>query len=595
MSSLDYDSHQTRTPPPGGDFPPDAIRAQVHAIAASGVFANSARMQRFLKLAVEYALSGKSHELKEYLIGVEAFDRSPSFDPREDPIVRVEARRLRQKLNQYYEGPGRDDQIVIEFAKGAYVPRFLAREGRGPASHLELKSIAVLPFRNLGPEPDHEYFSDGLSEELIHLLTTLQDLQVVAWHSSARMKSSEYDLAEIRRQLKVEWILCGTVRRVGEQLRVTAQLINTSDGRYLWSELYERRLQDLFAIEEDIAWAIVNTLQIRSGRRPVSSGSRQKVSDVEVHNLYLLGRFHANRRTSEGLLKSIACFEKVVALNPENALGYGALAETYALAADYGVRPPAECVPMAKAAARRALELDPMLAEAYTSLGFLRSNYDWEWNEAERLFRRALEINPGHATAHHWFGLDHLANMGRFEEAREHIEIARRLDPLSAIILLSEGYLSLLERDYEEALRLYRELLELDPFFSKTFSSIGRAFALMGRYDEAIEMFNKAIAYGGPAPNTLGALGQTYALAGMEGAARRKLAELEQIAGHTHVSCTCFALIHVGLGENQRALDLLEMGAARRDLALANLKIHPAYDSIRSEPRFQKLVHRIGF
>jgi adenylate cyclase len=293
MVSLDYDSHEARTSP-AGEFPADAIRTQVEAITASRIFANSARMQRFLKIAVEYALSGRAHELKEYLIGVEAFDRHASFDPREDPIVRVEARRLRQKLKQYYDGPGRNDRILIEFAKGAYVPRFLRRPAVDPRTEPHLKSVAVLPFRNLGPEPDHEYFSDGLSEELIHLLTTLPSLQVVAWNSSARLKSADYDLAQIRRQLKVDSILCGTVRRVADQLRVTAQLINASDGRYLWSDLYERRMQDLFAIEEDIAWAIVNTLQIRSGHRPVASGSRQKVSDVEAHNLYLLGRYHAN-------------------------------------------------------------------------------------------------------------------------------------------------------------------------------------------------------------------------------------------------------------------------------------------------------------
>lgn len=594
MLSLDYDSHEGQTFS-SCEFPPHAVRAQVAAISANSIFANSARMQRFLKLVVDYALSGRATELKEYLIGVEAFDRNASFDPREDPIVRVEARRLRNKLKQYYEGPGRDDEILIEFTKGGYVPRFLHRAAAAPPAEARLNSIAVLPFRNLGPEPDYEYFSDGLSEELIHLLTTVPGLQVVAWHSSARLKSREYDLAYIRRQLKVESILCGTVRRVGDQLRVTAQLIDASDGRYLWSELYERRMQDLFAIEEDIAWAIVNTLQIRSRRRPVSSGSRQKVSDVEAHNLYLLGRFHANRRTSEGLVKSIACFEKAVSLNPDNALGHGALAETYALAADYGVRKPSECVPMAKAAARRALELDPMLAEAYTSLAFLRSNYDWEWSEAERLFRRAIEINPGYATAHHWFGLDHLANLGRFAEARKHMDIARRLDPLSAIIFLSDGYLSLLERDCEKAVCRYQELLELDPFFAKTFSALGRAYTQMGCYDEAIEMFNKAIAMAGRPPNCVGALGQTCAMAGMDEAAREKLRELTELSEQTHVPATCFALVHIGLGENQAALDYLEMGAARRDLALATLKVHPAYDPIRSEPRFQALLDRIGF
>jgi TolB-like protein/Flp pilus assembly protein TadD len=589
---LDYHSNQEdlRSLP---EFPPELVRTQIAQICASSVFANSPRMQRFLKLAVEYTLAGRAQELKEYLIGVEAFDRPASFDPREDPIIRVEARRLRNKLKQYYEGPGRDDPFVVEFSKGTYVPYFSVRSAT-PRPGPELKCIAVLPFRNLGPEPDHEYFSDGLSEELIHLLTTVPGLQVVAWHSSAQLKSVEWDLNLVRRQLKVDAILCGTVRRVADHLRITAQLIATSDGRYLWSDLYERRLQDLFAIEEDIAWAIVNTLQIRSGRKPVAAGSRQKVTDVEAHNLFLLGRFHANRRTPEGLLKSLACFEKAVSINPDDARAHGGLAETYALAADYGIKQPCDYVPMAKAAARRALELDPLLAEAYTSLAFLRSNYDWEWIEAERLFRRAIEINPGYATAHHWFGLDHLANLARWEEAQHHIQIARRLDPLSAIILQSHGYLALLMRDYNEAIRSYGELFELDPLFPKTFSALGRAYMHLGRYDEAIDAFHKALALSEQSSTIHGALGQAYAMAGRTDEARQKLLGLTALAEHSHVPATCFAVIHIGLGENSVALDYLEMGAARRDLSLATLKVHPAYDPIRTEPRFEALLRRIG-
>jgi TolB-like protein/Tfp pilus assembly protein PilF len=574
-------------------FSPDAIREQIAKIVASEIFVNSTRMQRFLTLVVEYALSGRAKELKEYLIGVDVFDRDTSFDPRADPIVRVEARRLRRKLEEYYEGPGLEDELTIEFPKGSYVPRFLWKSS-SKRTESRLRSIAVLPFRNLGPEPDHEYFSDGLSEELIHLLTTIPGLQVVAWHSSARLKGSQYDLARIRQKLKVDTVLCGTVRRAGDQLRITAQLIDTAEGRYLWSELYERRMQDLFAIEEDIAWAIVNTLQIRLLRGPVSSPARQRVSNVEAYNLYLLGRFHANRRTSEGLAKSISCFERAISLEAENALAHGALAETYSLAAEYGLGYPAEYVSLTKASARRALELDPMLAEAYTSLAFLRSNYDWEWNEAERLYRRAIEINPGYATAHHWFGIDFLANLGRYDEAWEEIEIARRLDPLSAIILQSKGYLFLLTRQYEEALRSYDELLELDPFFAKSFSAIGRVFTQMGRYAEAIEMYNKALPLLGQAPTVLGALGQTYGMAGIEGAARKTLAEVTELSKQCYVSATCFALIHLGLGEYETAIKVLEMGAERRDLSLACLKVHPAYDPIRADARFQTILRRIG-
>ncbi len=576
-----------------GQFSSEAIRDQMARIVASEMFVNSTRMQRFLSLVVEYALNGRAKELKEYLIGVDVFDRDTSFDPREDPIVRVEARRLRSKLKKYYDGPGREDELLIEFPKGSYAPSFIWKSASAQPSP-QLRSIAVLPFRNLGPEPDNEYFSDGLSEELIHLLTTIPGLQVVAWHSSARLKSSQHDMAHIRQKLKVDTVLRGTVRRARDQLRITAQLIDTADGRYLWSELYQRRMQDLFAIEEDIAWAIVNTLQIRMLHRPVSPAARQKVSNIEAYNLYLLGRFHANRRTSEGLAKSISCFEKTLSLDSENAMAHGALAETYCLAADYGLGYPAQYAPLAKAAARRALELDPLLAEAYTPLAFLRSNYDWEWREAERLYRRAIEINPGCATARHWFGLDFLASLGRWDEAGEEVEIARRLDPLSAIILQGKGYLFFLRRQYEEAIRWYEELLELDPFFARAFSAIGRALTHLGRYAEAIEMYKKAESLLGQVPNVLGALGQTYGLAGMEDSARSALAELTELSQHCYVPATCFAVIHIGLGEYELALKLLNMGAERRDLSLAPLKVHPAYDSLRAHPGFQALLRRLG-
>jgi serine/threonine-protein kinase len=458
-----------------------------------------------------------------------------------------------------------------------------------------LNSIAVLPFRNLGPEPDHDYFSDGLSEELIHRLTTVPNLRVVAWHSAARLKSSEYDLEQVRQQLKVDTVLCGTVRRAGSQLRITVQLIDTAEGRYLWSEIYERRLQDLFAIEEEIACAIVNTLQIRLGRTSAIPSAKQNIHNVEAYNLYLLGRFHANRRTSEGLLKSIHCLEKAVALDTNNALAHGSLAESYSLAGSYNIGYPTEYVSLARAAAHRALELDPARAEAYVTLAFVRSTYDWEWADGERLYRRAIELNPGYATAHHWFGIDHLALLGRWDEAWEEMELARRLDPLSAIILQGKGYLFLLTREYEKAVRAYEELIELDPLFSKGFASMGRAFLHLGRYVEAIEMFLKAQSLSGELPNLLGALGQAYAQAGMETAAREMLHKLKAQAEHGYVPGTCLALIHIGLAENEKALEYLELGAQRRDLPVVTLKVHPAYDPLRDSPRFQALLRTIGF
>jgi TolB-like protein/Tfp pilus assembly protein PilF len=583
-------------PFPNSGFSDQSIRDHVARILESTAFAGSVRMQRFLKFVVDYALSGRAGELKEYLIGVEVFDRNVSFDPRLDPIVRVEARRLRSKLKSYYERHGHGEEVFIEFPKGSYAPQFrpsasFSDESRGSASLPN--SIAVLPFRNLGPDPDHEYFSDGLSEELIHVLTRVPDLQVVAWHSSAQLKNDQHDLSRIREQLKVQHILCGSVRRSGQQLRVTAQLMDTRTGRYLWSEVYERKLRDLLAIEEEIARAIVNTLQVKFNHHPVTV-ARPADCNVEAHNLYLLGRFHANRRSPEGLTKSIECFEKALTLDPDCASTLAALAETYSLAADYSVIAPDKCVPLIKSAAQRALEIDPHCAEAYTALAYIRSKYDWDWHDSEKLYRIAIDLNPGYAPAHHWLAVDHLALLGRMDEAMDEAEIARRLDPLSAIILQCKGYIFYVQHRYDEAIRWYNEVIQLDPFFSKAYSGIARVLSSKGEYEEAIASFRKAMSFGSEANKVLGALGQTLALAGREREARETLAELTQLAETQYVSKSCFGLVHLGLGEQDRALDFLEQGFERRDLSLVVLNVHPAYDALRDEPRFKSLVRRIG-
>jgi serine/threonine-protein kinase len=572
-------------------FSREDARRQLQKILASNLFSNSGRMKAFLSLIVEYALAGRAHELKEYLIGVEVFDRGASFDPRLDPIVRVEARRLRAKLDLFYQTVGRRDELRIDFPKGSYVPRFYPLADSGQPE-TESNAIAVLPFRNLGPDPDHEYFSDGLSEELIHLLTRVPGLQIMAWHSSAQLKRVQGDLAGIR-ELGVQTVLCGSVRRSGGQLRVAAQLIDTGTGKYMWSGVYDREPRDLLAIEEDIARSIVNTLRVNLSRPVPSRGAMKDSANVEAHNCYLLGRFHFNRRTPEGLLRSIDFYEKAISIDAANALAHAGLADTYSLLVDYAVRSPGEAVPLARAAAQRALTLDPLLAEAYTALAFIRSNHDWCWYEGEDLYRQAEDLNPGYAQLHHWFGIDHLALRGRFDEAWDEIELAQKLDPLSAIISEGRGYLLLLGRRYDEALSHYRELVDLHPFFYKAFTAIGRTLTQLGRYTEAIDMFQKGRSLSGEVPNILAALGQTYALDGREKEARQTLSKLKALAAERYVPASSLAVVHIGLGETEAALDLLEIAAERRELTLACLNVHPLYDSLRGEERFEVLVRRI--
>src|SRR5689334_7338120 len=332
-------------------------------------------MARFLRLAVERVLDGKSSELKEYSIGVEVFDRPQSYDPRVDPIVRVEARRLRSKLKTYYESDGRNDSVIIDFATGTYAPYIRFREDSTNSAPAEpaASTVAVLPFANLSQSAENDYFSDGLTEELIHALTKFSGMRVVAWDSAARMRGVEQDTDEVRRQLNVANVLTGSVRIAGQNLRVRAQLIDTASGVYLWSETFDRRMQDVFAIQEEIASAIVRTLRIQlSGGEDTSLVSRHR-SSIGSYDFYLRGRYYWHRRSPEDLARSIEYFQAAISADPQSALAHSGLADAYTLMADYGLITPGVSMPKAKAAAMRAIELDPTLAEAYASLGLIRS------------------------------------------------------------------------------------------------------------------------------------------------------------------------------------------------------------------------------
>jgi TolB-like protein/Flp pilus assembly protein TadD len=576
-----------------------AVREQLEKILSHGLFRRSERMGRFLRLAVERTLEGKGEELKEYLIGVEVFDRNQSYDPRVDPIVRVEARRLRSKLKAYYEGDGAGDPIVIEFVTGCYAPQIRpagksAGKSEPPTDPApDVKAIAVLPFANLSPSPENEYFSDGLTEELIHALTKVPGMRVVAWHSVERLRGRQQDMIAIRKQLQAGTALTGSVRIAGPSLRVRAQLIDTETGVYLWSETFDRQMLDVFSIQEDIARAIVRTLRVQLAVESEAAPMGRSRTAISSYDWYLKGRYYWHRRTPDGFNQSVTCFESAIAADSGSALAYAGLADAYSLLVDHGLLHPATGMPKAKAAAARAIALDPLLAEAHVSLAFIRGLYDWEWADAERLYKRAIALNPGYATAHYWLGADYYANLGRLEEAQQEVETAERLDPLSGIVRETCGYLLLLNRKYEEALEVYQGLLAFDPDYNKAYGAMGRAYAQMGRYAEALSMFYKRRTLAGDVPNILAAMGQVYALAGDESRARAILAELEAMAERMYVPFTSFAIVNIGLGEKERALDCLESACEQRDLPLTAIKVHPVYDSLRNESRFHSLLRRM--
>ena len=582
--------------PPGQE----EVRAQVERILASRIFSRSGRLNRFLRFAVEQALSGCADHLKEQLIGVEVFDRKPDYDPRIDPIVRVEARRLRSKLKAYYASPGRADFLVLAFPKGSYVPTFKCRTTLAAEPRIASvekpsgeRSIVVLPFTNLTPLAGDDYFSDGLTEELIHLLTRIPELRVLAWNTASQLRGREQDFAGIRQELKVGTVLRGAVRRTESRVRVTVQLIDAESGAYLWSDAYDRELQNVVAIQEEMATAIVNTLRLKLTWQ--GGAKARKSADIACYNLCLQGRFHANKRTRDGLQQSARCFEEAIAVDASCAEAFAGLADAYSLLAEHSFLDPVEAVPRARAAAEKALALDPQSGEAHVSLAYICAQFDWKWAQAEALYRRAIALNPGYSRAHHWFGQDFLAPLGRFDEALSEIRLARHLDPLSQMIMEGVGYIHMLRRDYARALDEYQQVVALDPMFYRVYSSIGRVLNLMGRHSEAIASYEKARSLGGDAPRVLAALGQTLAQAGFTWEARALLDQLHSMASQKWVSLVCFTIVHIGLGEHEPALDYLEAACDKRELAVTSLITHPLYDPLRSEPRFQGLLERINF
>jgi TolB-like protein/tetratricopeptide (TPR) repeat protein len=568
----------------------DEIRTHLEKILAGRLFSRSDRLIRFLRFSVEQTLAGKGDQLKEQLIGIEVFDRKPDYDPRIDPIVRVEARRLRSKLKAYYASVGRADRILIGLPKGSYAPFFRSRTTAAPVVRKETaeRSIVVLPFTNLTPEAGDDYFSDGLTEELIHLLTRIPKLRVVAWDSASQLRGREQDLAGIRQQLNVGAVLRGSVRRTCARVRVTSQLIDAETGAYLWSHAYDSEMQDVFTIQEEIARAIVDTLQLT-----LKSEAGRKAPNLNCYNLCLQARFHTSKRTMDGLRKSITCFEQAIAADDSSAAAYAGLADSYSLLAHHGLIDTAEAISKARAAAEKALALDPQSPEATVSLAFIRGQFDWDWVDAESLYRRAIALNPGYSRARHWFAVDHLALLGRLDEALAEIHIACHLDPLSQIIHEGYGYVYMFRREYSTALEKYQQLIDLDPLFYKGYSSMGRVLCLMGRFDEAIAMLEKARILGGAVPSILSALGQTLAVSGRVEEARSYLDELHSLAKTRCIPRVCFAILFLGLGDRQTALRYLDEACERREMSLTALKVHPIYDPLRSEPHFNRILQRV--
>lgn len=631
-----------------GQVPPELVQSELERILESSTFGKSPRLSRFLRFTVEQSLQGHSDRLKEYSLGVDVFDRGTKFDPQADPIVRVQAGRLRNKLQQYYDSEGQNAALVFELPKGAYIPSFRRRVASEPAivpatipvsrltpaiwlavslmvvaaiiyatAHATsrnrpdagtatagagnqggstVSSIAVLPFEDRSLQKDKDYFCDGMTETLIDTLTKVEGLRVAARISTFAFRNKHLELATVGQKLHVGAVLEGNVRQDGQRLRVSVQLVNVSDGLNIWSEVYDRDIAEVFAVQDEIAQAIVNALQNRFSWSIGSKGQLAKAytRNPEAYTLYLKGHYLLEKMTPTEINKGMSYLGDAIHQEPSFALAYAGMAEGYNLLGNSNLAAPRDVMPGAKTAAMKALSLDESLAEAHAALGLIESTYDWDWKSAEREFKRAIELNPSYVPAYLWYGLTCLASTGRMSEALMAIRKARDLDPLSPITNTNLASVLLKMGRYDEAIRIYKETIDLEPSFFWAYRDLGLALYEKHSYREAIDALRNADSISRGNPGVMAALGYCYGALGQASLARGMLNQLQELSKRTYVPPYHIAAVYAGLSQPAQALEWLDRAYQDRSSWMNGIKVDPLFGSLHADPRFASILKKMG-
>src|SRR5438034_3029356 len=474
-----------------------------------------------------------------------------------------------------------------------FLGRYSAGSRAVSTGSISNKSIAVLPFDNLSRDPDNAYFAEGVQDEILTRLAKVADLKVISRTSTQHFKSAPDNLPQIAKQLGVAHILEGSVQKASDQVRVNVQLINALTDAHLWGDTYDRKLTDIFAVETEIAKTIADTLQAKLTGSEKTAISKTPTTNPEAYELYLKGRFFWDKRTGADLQTAIQYFNQAIAKDPTYALAYAGLSDAYALLTAYGASSIADSFPQAKAAARKALELDSSLAEAHTSLGQVLLFYDLDFQAAANEFQRAIALNPNYATAHHWYGNGPPTVVGDFDTAIAELKRAQQLDPLSLIINADLGVTFFLARRYDEAITQLRKTIEMEPHFYYAHWNLGQALELKGQLREALAEYKKAAELNDD-PLIVALLARAYAKLGQRDEARKRLEELQQAATRRYVPNYAFALVYAALGDKAKATDWLEH--AYRDHVgpeLVLIKVDPMLDPLRGDPRFEALAAKI--
>ena len=497
------------------------------------------------------------------------------------------------------QGRGRAWIYVIVVAAAMSVGLFFlgrhvvhsAEVARASDSSLPAKSIAVLPFDNLSSDPDNAYFAEGVQDEILTRLSKLSGFKVISRTSTQRFKSMLGDLRQIAKQLGVMHILEGSVQREADHVRVNVQLIDATRDVHLWAESYDRKTTDIFGLESEIAQAVAESLQAKLTGAEQHAIKARPTENAEAHDLYLRGRFFWNKRNVEGFKTALGYFERAVLADPNYAVAYAGMADSYLLLPLYGSGAPAELYPKARAMAKKALTLDSTLAEPHASLGLLAS-LDFDFPASVREFEQAIQLNPNYATAHQWFGSSTLPSLGQFDRANAEMKRALELDPLSVVINDAVGSTYLITGRYPEAVAQLRKTIEMDPSAYYSHRDLGQALENAGDLQSAIAEYERSVQLDDD-PNPLALLGAARAKAGARPGALAILQQLEEIAKTRFVPDYLFALIHLALGEKDEAMRWLESSYEKRQPDLNWIRVDPDLRPLRGDPRFEALAEKI--
>ncbi|MGA2135351.1 MAG: tetratricopeptide repeat protein [Bryobacteraceae bacterium] len=617
----------------------EEIRGQLARLLATAAFASALRRGQLLRYLVERTLAGEGDGINEYGIGLDVFEKPASFDPRIESIVRNEAGRLRQKLRDYYAEIGSQDRVLIELPPRGYKPAFVFREAETPpisppagdqptqvtkmsmpgrwlrillsgllvAALVELwlnrgsiwpaslpdsqpiRALAVLPLQNLSNDPSQEYFTDGMTDELITDLAQLHELKVVSKTSIMQYKGVRKSLPQIGRELGVDAVVEGSVLRSGNRMRITAQLIQAATDRHLWAHSFEGDLRDILTLQAQVAEAITGAVKLNLTAAERRRFRSARPTDPDAYDAYLRGRYHLNRRDAEGFEQAIGYFNQSLEKNPNFALAYAGLSDCYTLLSFEGGTP--EAAAKARTAALKAVALDDNSAEPHTSLAGI-DVFRWNWLDAEREFQRALALNPNYALAHHWHGNLYLSPLGRHAEAIAELKRAQELDPLSLIVQTDLGFAYFFAGQYDAAFSQYQKVLAANPSFSPVHWVLGNYYFEREMYGPAMEELAQLLSHNGDSEMAR-KIRASYTAGGPR-EFLRFIANAKGANGRHYFGFEYIAKAYMHLGQKKAALAALEQDFRLHDADLIRLNADPSWNRLRAEPEFQEIVRRIG-